>query len=94
MGERINIARATIDFNDKSFGNVAKYLVDVDNPLPTGVIVNTLQFLTDIEGFECIDHTVVAGGADYPTTAVLGDKWYGQFESVVVTSGTIACMAF
>lgn len=87
----MNTAQILQNFADKSFGNKERYIVDVNNPLPAGVTVNTLFIIEDVTGFSCVDHKLLGGGT-YPTSISTGLPLYSNYTDVSVGSGKILCI--
>ena len=84
-------AKILQNFADKSFGGKTKYIVDAGTPLPAGVIVNTLYFLTNVTGFSCTD-LLLEGDGTYPTNLLAGTELPSMYTDVAVTEGSILCM--
>ena len=84
-------AKILQNFADKSFGNKERYIVDVDNPLPAGVTVNTLFIMENVTGFSCVDHRLLGNGT-YPTSISAGLPLYSNYTDVSVESGKILCI--
>ena len=79
-------------FSDKSFGLKPKFIVDVDHPLPAGMVVNVLYCETNVAGFSCVDHKLLTGSGAHPATLLAGTELPSVFTDVVVTEGSIYCM--
>lgn len=84
-------AKILQNFADKSFGGKTKYIVNAATPLPAGVMVNTLYFLTNVTGFSCTD-LLLEGDGTYPTSLLAGTELPSMYTDVAVTEGSILCM--
>lgn len=84
-------AKILQNFADKSFGGKTKYIVSADAPLPAGVVVNTLYFLTNVTGFSCTD-LLLEGDGTYPASLLAGTELPSMYTDVAVSEGSILCM--
>ena len=65
------------------------FIIDSTHPLTTSIgVAYSLEIMSDVSGLAITD-TSVDGGADYPTEFTAGYITFGNFTSVVVTSGII-----
>lgn len=86
-----NISKSVTDLSNKSFATSGYFIVDADNPSPTGLIFYSAYTLTSVTGLTISSDLLHESSGDFPINLAASVKLPGGIYDITVTGGSLIC---